>query len=80
MIKWFGNIISHKWWDEHYLFEGFSSYFASRLLADLYPDWKFGEISQYQERQTGMREDASQYAKSLSKQWEEWIVSQQKVM
>ena len=68
-LQWFGNIISPSWWNEAYLFDGFSSYFASQLLDDLYPDWKFEEISLYRDRQTGMRRDASQYAKPLSDEW-----------
>ncbi|XP_066910700.1 endoplasmic reticulum aminopeptidase 1-like isoform X2 [Clytia hemisphaerica] len=64
--QWFGGIISQNWWDEVYLFEGFSAFYSTKLLEDLYKDWKFDETYLYNEFQEGLRADASRYAKILA--------------
>ncbi|XP_039290599.1 aminopeptidase N-like [Nilaparvata lugens] len=36
---WFGNSVTPSWWDEVWWSEGFASYYATRIVQKLRPDW-----------------------------------------
>nr|CAD7599193.1 unnamed protein product [Timema genevievae] len=41
--KWFGNLVSPKWWGHLWLNEGFARYFQYFATAQVETDWKYGE-------------------------------------
>nr|CAD7409546.1 unnamed protein product [Timema cristinae] len=41
--KWFGNLVSPKWWGHLWLNEGFARYFQYFATAQVETDWRYGE-------------------------------------
>nr|CAD7453868.1 unnamed protein product [Timema tahoe] len=41
--KWFGNLVSPKWWGHLWLNEGFARYFQYFATAQVKTDWRYGE-------------------------------------
>jgi alanyl aminopeptidase len=42
---WFGNYVTMAWWDDLWLNEAFASWFGSKLVREIYPQWPQGRRS-----------------------------------
>ena len=53
---WFGDYVTMTWWDDLWLNEAFASWLASKLTAELHPDWNARSWPAYQ-RSRAMESD-----------------------
>lgn len=64
--QWFGNLVTHKWWSDLWLKEGFSTYMSQLALGRLFPEWRTPETFAIRTFHAAMTKDSDAAARKIN--------------